>query len=36
MEKRKLPRQEAKKPISESELTLNWTIKNREKQKAGN
>lgn len=32
----KLVRQEAKKPISENELILNWTIKNKEKQKAGN
>ncbi|OGS81478.1 MAG: hypothetical protein A3G95_03245 [Flavobacteria bacterium RIFCSPLOWO2_12_FULL_31_7] len=32
----KLVKQEAKKPISESELILNWTIKNREKLKAGN
>jgi hypothetical protein len=32
----KLVRQEAKKPISESELTLNWAIKNKEKLKAGN
>ncbi len=32
----KLVKQEAKKPILESELILNWTIKNREKLKAGN
>lgn len=32
----KLARQEAKKPISESELNLNWAIKNKEKVKAGN
>ena len=32
----KLPRQEAKKPISENELILNWTIKNKEKLKVGN
>lgn len=32
----KLVRQEAKKPISESELILNWTLKNKEKLKAGN
>lgn len=32
----KLVRQEAKKPISESELILNWTIKNKEKLKAQN
>lgn len=32
----RLVRQEAKKPISESELILNWSIKNKEKQKAGN
>jgi hypothetical protein len=32
----RLVRQEAKKPISESELILNWSIKNKEIQKAGN
>ncbi|WP_329804520.1 DUF4294 domain-containing protein [Flavobacterium facile] len=32
----KLTRQEAKKPISESELILNWSLKNKEKLKAGN
>ncbi len=32
----KLARQEAKKPVSESELILNWAIKNKEKVKAGN
>ncbi len=32
----KLVKQEAKKPISESELILNWSIKNKEKLKAGN
>lgn len=32
----KLVKQEAKKPISESELILNWALKNKEKQKAGN
>ena len=32
----KLVRQEAKKPISESELILNWSIKNKEKLKAQN
>lgn len=32
----KLVKQEAKKPISENELILNWTIKNREKLKVGN
>ena len=32
----KLVRQEAKKPISESALILNWTLKNKEKLKAGN
>ena len=32
----KLVKQEAKKPISESELILNWSLKNREKLKAGN
>ncbi len=32
----KLVKQEAKKPVSESELILNWAIKNKEKQKAGN
>ena len=32
----KLIKQEAKKPISENELILNWTIKNREELKVGN
>jgi inorganic triphosphatase YgiF len=32
----KLVKQEAKKPISEIELNLNWSIKNKEKQKVGN
>ncbi|CAM4452750.1 DUF4294 domain-containing protein [Flavobacterium terrigena] len=32
----RLAKQEAKKPISESELNLNWAIKNKEKAKAGN
>jgi hypothetical protein len=32
----KLVKQEAKKPISESALILNWTLKNKEKLKAGN
>lgn len=32
----KLARQEAKKPISETELNLNWAIKNKEKEKASN
>ena len=32
----KLVRQEAKKPVSESALILNWTLKNKEKLKAGN
>ncbi len=32
----KLVKQEAKKPISESELILNWSLKNKEKLKAGN
>lgn len=32
----KLVRQEAKKPISESELILNWSIKNNEKEKTSN
>jgi hypothetical protein len=32
----RLVRQEAKNPISESELILNWSIKNKEKLKAGN
>lgn len=32
----KLVKQEAKKPISESELILNWAKKNKEKEKAGN
>ena len=32
----KLVKQEAKKPISESSLILNWTLKNKEKEKASN
>ena len=32
----KLVKQEAKKPISETELNLNWAIKNKDKEKAGN
>ncbi len=32
----KLTKQEAKKPISETELNLNWAIKNKDKQKAEN
>jgi hypothetical protein len=32
----KLTKQEAKKPISENELILNWSIKNKEKQKPEN
>ena len=32
----KLVKQEAKKPISEAQLILNWSIKNQQKQKASN